>query len=433
MITQEEDVEIHALKKQGWTISAIARHVGLDRKTVRAYLNGDREVGVRQRSEADVDPFDRIEPYVRQRLIEDRHLRATVLFGEVQELAGGYPRAYETFCRQIRKRDLRPHCEACAGVKGRAHVDIDHVPGDEIQWDWDELTVTPWGEPTYLLVGALSCSTRFGAVFCESMDQPHLIAAIHDVLEQVGGTARRWRVDRMATVINPTTGKVQESFAPVAKHYGVSIVPCPPRRPNRKGVVEKMIDYITQSWWRTARITSPEDAQADLDSWRVQIADQRLRDGVAVAELAAGEPLLALPPAAFPTVTSVERQVAMNALVAFRGNRYSTPPGVVGTTITIEHRHGSNEIVLRRSNRIVAVHTLAPPGANRTVRLAEHTAALENVVLAEFTTARPCRSKLNRPPSAASLAIAAQLGSDLAAEPVIDLDVYRRIIEDGTA
>ncbi len=35
MLTQEEDVEIHALAKQGWTISEIARHTGRDRKTIR--------------------------------------------------------------------------------------------------------------------------------------------------------------------------------------------------------------------------------------------------------------------------------------------------------------------------------------------------------------------------------------------------------------
>jgi transposase-like protein len=43
MLTAEEDMEITALKKQGWSISAIARHVGRDRKTVRAYLNNERE------------------------------------------------------------------------------------------------------------------------------------------------------------------------------------------------------------------------------------------------------------------------------------------------------------------------------------------------------------------------------------------------------
>ena len=47
MLTQEEDVEIHALRKQGWTISEIARHTGRDRKTIRAYLAGERQPGVR--------------------------------------------------------------------------------------------------------------------------------------------------------------------------------------------------------------------------------------------------------------------------------------------------------------------------------------------------------------------------------------------------
>ena len=35
---------------RGWTISAIARHLGRDRKTVRAYLSGKRTPGVRRRS-----------------------------------------------------------------------------------------------------------------------------------------------------------------------------------------------------------------------------------------------------------------------------------------------------------------------------------------------------------------------------------------------
>ena len=40
MLSPEEDVEAQALKKQGWTISAIARHLDRDRKTIRAYVNG---------------------------------------------------------------------------------------------------------------------------------------------------------------------------------------------------------------------------------------------------------------------------------------------------------------------------------------------------------------------------------------------------------
>jgi hypothetical protein len=54
MLTQGEDVEVHALHQRGWTISAIARHLERDRKTVRAYIRGERRPGVRRRSTPDV-------------------------------------------------------------------------------------------------------------------------------------------------------------------------------------------------------------------------------------------------------------------------------------------------------------------------------------------------------------------------------------------
>src|SRR5215213_8551241 len=109
MLTQGEDVEVHALKERGWSISAIARYLERDRKTVRAYLNGDRQPGVRV-TRVD-DPLAEFEPYVRARFGDDPHLWATSLFVEVTAL--GYARSYPSFVRQVRQRGLRPHCEAC--------------------------------------------------------------------------------------------------------------------------------------------------------------------------------------------------------------------------------------------------------------------------------------------------------------------------------
>jgi len=57
MLTQG-DVEAHAPAGRGWSISSIARHLGRDRKTVRAYLGGQRSPGVRRRPAADpIEPF----------------------------------------------------------------------------------------------------------------------------------------------------------------------------------------------------------------------------------------------------------------------------------------------------------------------------------------------------------------------------------------
>ena len=50
-------------------------------------------------------------------------------------------------------------CMVCQHRRGRAvTVEIEHPPGEEIQWDWLELHETPWGEPAFVLVGALSHS-----------------------------------------------------------------------------------------------------------------------------------------------------------------------------------------------------------------------------------------------------------------------------------
>jgi hypothetical protein len=129
MLRWEEDVEAHALHRRGWTISAIARHLERDRKTVRAYLRGEWQPG--QRRSAGDDAFERFAGYVGERLREDPHLWASVLYDEA--IALGYARSYPSFTRALRTRGLRPPCAACSGVKGQVTIEIAHPPGEEIQ------------------------------------------------------------------------------------------------------------------------------------------------------------------------------------------------------------------------------------------------------------------------------------------------------------
>ena len=46
MLTEEDDVEIHALWARGWSVSAISRHTGRDRKTVSKYVAAPRPARV---------------------------------------------------------------------------------------------------------------------------------------------------------------------------------------------------------------------------------------------------------------------------------------------------------------------------------------------------------------------------------------------------
>jgi hypothetical protein len=96
----------------------------------------------------------------------------------------------------------------------------------------------------------------------------------------------------------------------------------------------------SQRWWRTLpdELTVAQ-AQASLDAFcarRRRRPRVRKRDGqrTTVGELAQAEPLAPLPPA-FPATVTVKRVVSSQALVAFRGNRYSVPPGLAGATVTV--------------------------------------------------------------------------------------------------
>jgi transposase len=430
MLTQGEDVEVHALARRGWSVSAIARHLDRDRKTVRGYLLGTRQPGVR--ASAAPDPLAPFAAYVSARFADDPHIWASALFDEVVPL--GYHLSYVSFARQLRLAGLRPHCEACSGVNGRDTIEIAHPAGEEMQWDWFERRKAPWGGTTYVLLGTLPHSGRIRGVLAESLDQPHLIEAIDGVLRRHGGTPRIWRTDRLATVIVPGTRDVQPSFAPVAKFYGVVVEPCPPRRGNRKGSVESSVRYVCGRWWRTMTATTPAEAQTSLDAFCSGTADARRRKagGIAstVGALADAEPLVALPAAAYPATVIVSRQVGANAAVAFRGNLYSVPPGLAGTTVQCRHRLGTAMLEIFSAAGVpLAAHRLAPDGAGTLVRTPEHRAELERVVLSAFTTDRPCQRKGNHPPGAAARAEAGWLLAGLGPDVTVDLADWAALAE----
>jgi hypothetical protein len=308
-------------------------------------------------------------------------------------------------------------------------VGLEHEPREELQLDWLELSETPWGAKAYVLVGALSHSGRLRGYFSEGESFPHLAEALDGVLRRQGGTTRSWRTDRMATFVDPGSDRLRPEAAAMAKHYGVQVAVCPPRRPQRKGVVEKGIDYLTQSWWRSAPVSTPAQAQADLDRWCVAVSDRRRRGKSTVSELAAAEPLIGLPELPFPAEYRERRVVSRDALVEFETNRYSVGPGHASQPVEVRARLGELylEIYTPAGHRI-ARHRRALFGAGQTVRSEEHARALERAVLEQFTTSRPCSRKPNRPPGERALAEAARLRGEQPAGGVdVDLEQYARI------
>ncbi|OBB26911.1 hypothetical protein A5792_23940 [Mycolicibacterium peregrinum] len=59
-----------------------------------------------------------------------------------------------------------------------------------------------------------------------------------------------------------------------------------------------------------------------------------------VAVVAKAEPLHPVPPAPYPVIVSETRTASRQALVSYRGNRYSVPPELAAAQVTVSHPVG---------------------------------------------------------------------------------------------
>ncbi|MFF0434852.1 IS21 family transposase [Streptomyces sp. NPDC004327] len=414
MLTRGEYLEMRELRRKGWSISAIARHLGRDRKTVRSYLGGDRVAGVRSPA---LDVSLLFLPYCRQRLADDPHLLASRLFAEVVEL--GYPGGYSTFTRALRRHLLRPPCAEC---RPDAHpdgpADVPEDAGQEIRFDWLRLPAPPlrWGCGTHarLLVGTETASGRWRGVLSDGDDLPHLTEAIDRTLRRLGGTPRRWRLDRTPVVCTIATGWPNPAFAQVARYYGaaVRLGPADPADPP-----DEARGAALRDWWNAIGHDSRlAGAQDELDRLA---AGQEAPDGPRPAALPA------LPPTPFPAWLRARRIVGPQGLVPYRDSYYAVQPDLAGSRVEVHRRLDNPYLsIATPKGAVIARHRLAPPGTARTLADGAGACALERPVRPAHSQGPACRGGRGvRPPSRQALAEARALRARLAADGAVEAAV----------
>ena len=165
MVRLGEIVLIHDLKRQGLSVSAIARQLGLDRKTVRRHLERGLEppaYGPRAPRPTLIAPF---EDYLAARVAAYPELSGKRLLREVREMgyAGGYTRLTD-FLREVRPPS-RPVFEQR----------FETPPGKQGQVDFAEFKVAFADAPgvvrkVWLFTMVLGHSRWLWGRFCASQD-----------------------------------------------------------------------------------------------------------------------------------------------------------------------------------------------------------------------------------------------------------------------
>ena len=234
------------LHRQGVSISAIARRVALDRKTVRRYIAQGLEppsYGPRQPRISQLRGF---EPYLRQRLVAFPQLSGRRLHRELRDLgySGGYS-ILTDLLREIRPVEVSPF-----------EVRFETPPGRQAQVDFAHFQTVFTDEPgveriIWLFSMVLGHSRMLWGRFVLHQDLQTLLRCHAAAFEALGGVPEQILYDRMRTVFNredPETSHIvyNRTLLAFARHYGYLPKACKAYRAKTKGKVERPFRYIRE-------------------------------------------------------------------------------------------------------------------------------------------------------------------------------------------
>ena len=174
MIKLRELIVILDLHKQGLTISAIAERTGLDRKTVRKYIERGLEAPVYGPRQPRARVIELYETYVQERLSAYPQLSITRLLREIRTL--GYPGGKTMLGDFV--REVRPAAAPLFEVR------FETAPGQQAQVDFAHFKVVFDDEPgvvrvVWLFSMVLGHSRYLFARFLPAPGSAHALAPAH--------------------------------------------------------------------------------------------------------------------------------------------------------------------------------------------------------------------------------------------------------------
>ena len=279
MLEQEAYVEIHVMHRQGKSIKAISRELGVSRNTVRKYLRTEQPPRAAKRAPkpTKLGPY---RAYLKSR-VEAAHpdwIPATVLFDEIKAL--GYPggvRMVSTYLATLKPRR-----------RDDPLVRFETAPGEQMQVDWGVFTLGK--QRVSLFLATLGWSRYHFGRFVDNERFETLRDCHEDAFEAFGGVPKEVLYDNMRTVVQQRNayGRGLHRFHPglkdLAQHYTFMPRLCRPYRAKTKGKVERGIGYIRHSFFmpfasRYRQLGTPLDLETlngELSGWLAHKANARI-------------------------------------------------------------------------------------------------------------------------------------------------------------
>ncbi len=423
MVRLGEVVLILDLHRQGLSLSAIARQSGLDRKTVRRYVERGLEPPAYQPRPPRANRIAPFQAYLRERVAAYPELTASRLHRELRDL--GYAGGYTTV--KVFLRGVRP------GATAGFEVRFETPPGRQAQVDFAHFRTVFTDEPgvervVWLFSLVLGHSRMLWGRFAPQQDMQTVLRCHAAAFEALGGAPAEILYDRMKTVVDretpqdgPEPGHIvyNRTLVEFARHYGYLPKACKAYRAKTKGKVERPFRYIREDFFLGRSFRNRDDLNVQFRQWLDQVANVRTHATThrVVSEHFAEErpSLQKLPVGPFQAVLRLERRITKDGMVSVDGNLYSVPDTTRRRPVEVHST--ADEVRILEEGKVVAVHPVMDGRGQR------------RITAGHRTTPAPANSQTPRhgPPPGRS-------GEVVALRPLAFYDaVGKRLAADGAA
>jgi transposase len=370
-----ELVMILDLHRQGLSVSAIARQLECDRKTVRKYIERGLDPPAYGPRQPRSTVITRFEPYLRERIAAFPELTGSRLLREIKELgySGGYT-AVKDFLRTIRPRALQAferRFETPAGKQAQVDfaffrtVFTDEPGAERIVW---------------LFSLVLGHSRMMWGRFVAHQDLQTVLRCHIAAFEALGGAPAEILYDRMKTAV---LGEVDDQgiaynrkLLDLAAHYRFLPKACRPYRAKTKGKVERPFRYVREDFFLGRAFRNLDDLNAQFRHWLDTIANPRRHattGRIVLEHFAEEKPYLkALPALPFNLVLTLDRRVTREGMVSVGGNLYSVPDCTRRRVVEVHTL--ANEIRILEDDKLIAVHPVLEGRGKRRIAGGHRTA-----------------------------------------------------------
>ncbi|SHK53350.1 IS21 family transposase [Paramaledivibacter caminithermalis] len=387
MVTLNQKAEIIiSYFREGISQREISRRLGVDRKTVRKYINqyedklnrlsnadDEKEVSIlieelsskpkydtskRKKRKLNDEIISLIDEYLKENDEKKMTGRSKQIMKNIdiyeQIIEKGYDISYPSICNYIREK----------GAVKEAFIRQNYSLGETLEFDWGEVKLNIDGKNVTLDMGLFTTaagSYHFARLYKNKKMENFLDIHVK-ALEHLGGVHKEIVYDNMKQAVKRFVGKNEkeatEDLVKISMYYGFRYRFCNIRRGNEKGHVERGVETVRRKVFSVnSKFKTFEEANTYLQEKLLSL-NSKSRDwleGKSPMDILNDEKeyLYPLKPT-YDVSRVVEARVSKYSVITVDQNKYSTPDYLVGKFVTAKIYTDTIKIFYK--NNLVATH-----------------------------------------------------------------------------